>query len=616
MTISNIKSNILGLSFGYHDSNLSYITKDGCLISLQEERFSRIKFDKSFPSRSLEYLSNQNGFNPDDLTIVFYEDPNLKRIRQLKDLFLRGESSEISEDQLSSIIHTSRKNFSEIIYEKFKPYAKVKKIKFTTHHKSHAASTFFSSPFENAAVLVIDAVGEKISTSIWNGEINSLEMYWKQSYPNSLGLFYSSFSNYCGFSVNSGEFKFMGLSPYGLPLYVDDLYKNFISISENGEIKLNYKHIGLTPDDKFDHSAKEKLFGFPRRKLENDILQFHADIAKSVQLVLEKSILNLVRYSMKLTGKKQLCLAGGVALNCVANQKVSDLVGGDNLFIVPASGDSGTSLGSLAVGLVESNSLTNSKTPWRLNLNGAKLGRSFSKNEVLDILNENKIKYSSENRASQLTKIATLLAEGKIGAIFEGRSEFGPRALGNRSIIADPRIVNGQIDINLKIKLRESFRPFAPIVLEEDAAKYFEIDFPSPYMLVTTKVKNFSEIKDFKVSDKFKKIDILECLSSVVSPLPSITHLDGSARVQTIKSTEKCFIVDLLKAFKALTGCSVLVNTSFNVRGEPIVDTPFEALNCLATTSLDFLWIEDYIVLREDLIHFNSKQFSSKLLDD
>ncbi len=606
----------MGLSFGYHDANLSYLTKNGELISLQEERFSREKFDKSFPIRSLEYLSSLTDFDPNNLIVYFYEDPNLKRLRQLKDIFRRSNISGISQLQFSNIIHTNRSVFSEIIREEIEPYARVKKIKFVTHHNSHAASTFFTSPFESAAVLVIDAVGEKISTSIWSGENNKLQMLWKQDYPHSLGIFYSSFSNYCGFRVNSGEFKFMGLSPYGRAQYVDDLYANFIQVNSNGSIIVDQNNVGITSVDNFDHSRKELLFGFPRRKSTEDILQFHADMAKSVQVVLEKAMLNLVSHSIALSGSKQLCMAGGVALNCVANERIAELIGAENLFIVPASGDSGTSLGALALGLIENNDEAKSKSAWRLDLNGSKLGRSFNNFEVLNVLETNQIRFTAGSRESQLQEIAKMLTEGKVGGIFEGRSEFGPRALGNRSIIADPRIVNGQIDINLKIKLRESFRPFAPIVLQEDASDYFEITFPSPYMLLTTKVKNFVVKSEFKRENKFQKINILDCLSKITSPLPSITHLDGSARVQTISSSDCSFIVDLLKVFKAKTGCPVLVNTSFNVRGEPIVDTPYDALNCLATTGLDFLWIEGYLVLKKDLTPEVINEFSERVADD
>jgi carbamoyltransferase len=616
MNYDRLDNSFLGLSFGYHDSNLTYFDMNKKLICLQEERFSRIKFDKSFPIHSLDYLASQVNLTSTSLTIMFYENPNLKRARQIKDLFVSRKIFDIPEAQLATVIHTSQKNFSNIILEKFKPYASVNQIKFVTHHNSHAASSFFSSPFDSAAVIVIDAVGEKISTSIWDGDVNKLKLRWKQNYPNSLGLFYSSFSNYCGFQVNSGEYKFMGLAPYGSPLYVDELFNNFITVENNGSIRLNFKSIGLGNIDKFDHSIKEVIFQMPKRKANDDILQFHADLAKSVQVVLEKAMVSLVLFAMKLTRKDKICLAGGVALNCVANQKIAELIGGNNLYVVPASGDSGTSLGALALGIVEKNLLHSSNLPWRLSLSGSKLGRSFSKNEVLKFLEEHKIKFSREDRITQLTKISNLLADGKVGAIFEGRSEFGPRALGNRSIIADPRIINGQIEINLRIKKRESFRPFAPIVLEEDAEKFFHLNFPSPYMLITAKVKNYLQIKDFKSENKLDKIDISNCLSAINSPLPGITHLDGSARVQTIKADDKCFISDLLKVFKEQTGCPVLINTSFNVRGEPIVDSPFDALNCLATTGLDFLWIEGFMIKREDLTKFKSTLFSSKLQSD
>lgn len=609
-------TNILGLSFGYHDSNISYIDEEKNLICLQEERFSRVKFDKSFPSGALEYLTSLDGFNPSNLQVFFYEDPNLKRIRQLKDLFLRTSITDVSESQLSDMLHTSRKNFSMIIRDKFKPYANISSVKFLTHHNSHAASSFFTSKFSEAAVLVVDAVGENISTSIWSGENNDLKICWKQNYPNSLGLFYSSFSNYCGFRVNSGEYKFMGLAPYGSPIYVEILLNEFIKLRDEGNISLNSRNIGLNLLDRFDHSVKEKIFGITHRNSSDRILQFHADLAKSVQVVLERAMINLAKHALSITRKKQLCLAGGVALNCVANEKISNLVGGENLHIVPASGDGGTSLGALALGIVRENYKSNSTVPYRLALNGSKLGRSFSQNEVLNTLNKNHIKFSTDRRENQVLEIAHLLTAGKVGAIFEGRAEFGPRALGNRSIIADPRIINGQIHINLKIKSRESFRPFAPIVLEEYASEYFDINFSSPYMLVTVPVKDFKITDNFKSDDKLKPIDISKCLSSISSALPGITHLDGSARVQTIKSSDKCFVAEVLKSFKQITGCPVLINTSFNVRGEPIVDSPMDALNCLATTGLDFLWMEGYIIRREDLILGNSLLFTSRVQED
>lgn len=611
-----LNKNVLGISFGYHDSSISYLNKDDDLICLQEERFSRIKFDRSFPVNALDYLTKLVDLDFDDLLIMFYENPNLKRNRQLVDIFLHQKLKNFSVTKFFESIYTNKKNFTNIINNHLPKLKSGPNIQFSEHHLSHAASSFYSSSFENSSVLVIDSVGEKISTSIWSGRKNSLKLKWTQTYPNSLGIFYSSFSNYCGFKVNSGEYKFMGLSPYGKPLYAELLQKEFIHLGEDGRIRLHYKNIGLGNYNKFSHLEMERIFKIQKRAPDGKLLQFHADLAASVQSVLEKAIIKLVMLARDLTGSEKLCMAGGVALNCVANEKVGNFIGIENLHIVPASGDSGTSLGALSIGIVQENNLSVKNEGWRLNLNGAKLGRKFEKSQIKSYLDTLGVKFHTGTPKDMADKVAQLISVGKVGAVFEGKAEFGPRALGNRSIIADPRIINGQIHINLKIKLRESFRPFAPVVLEEDVNNFFEFNFPSPYMLITAKVKGFRVNRSFVSDDPMQELNIQNNLDCISSPIPSVTHLDGSARIQTIKSCDPSFIVQVLHSFKLLTGVPILVNTSFNVRGEPIVDTPEDALNCLATTGLDFLWIEGYLIFREEIKEGQLYNFSSRSKED
>ena len=582
---------ILGISAFYHDSAAALI-KDGKIISAaQEERFTRKKHDASYPYNAVEFVLKYSNINLSNIDhVVFYEKPFLKFERLLETYvafapkgfqsFLKAIPIWLKEKlfQKRMILDCLKKHDSKFFDEK--------KLLFSEHHLSHAASAFYPSPFKEAIVLTADAVGEWASTTVAVCKDNKVEIKKELHFPHSLGLLYSAFTYYTGFKVNSGEYKLMGLAPYGKPIYADKILDNLIDLKEDGTFMLDQKYFnyatGLTmTNDKFD-----LLFGSKPRKPETEeIDQFHMDIASSIQFVTEKIMLMLARSLREEYKISNLCLAGGVALNCVANGKILEEKIFDNIWIQPAAGDAGGSLGAaLAFWHME---LGNKRDDVEKDtMQGSYLGNEYSNEEIKDKFDELGANYLYLNDQELIDKTAENLSNGKAVGWFQGRMEFGPRALGNRSIIGDPRSDTMQKNLNLKVKFRESFRPFAPSVLREDVGNWFELDVDSPYMLLVAKVKNE---KIIEMNNEQKKLFGINLLNIKRSQIPAVTHVDYTARIQTVSKEYNKKYHDLLSKFKEKTNCPVLVNTSFNIRGEPIVNTPEDAFKCFMGTDLDIL---------------------------
>ena len=465
---------------------------------------------------------------------------------------------------------------------------------FSEHHLSHAAAAFYPSPFEEAIVLCMDGVGEWATTSTWIGKNNKILPLWEISFPHSIGLLYSAFTYYCGFKVNSGEYKLMGLAPYGEPKYVKEIKEYLIDIKDDGTFKLNITYFKYHRGFRMTSRKFHKLFGVPPRKSETELTQFHMDLAASIQVVTEEVVLKIARSLQKETGLKNICLAGGVALNCVANGKLLKEKIFDNIWIQPASGDAGSSLGGALIAWHEHYGQTR-KVNVNDSMKGTYLGCKFSNKEIISFLNEINVPFEELEDQELFEKLAQILDEGKVVGWFNGAMEFGPRALGGRSIIGDPRNQKMQSVMNLKIKYRESFRPFAPSVLEEDVANQFELNVKSPYMLLVAPIKH--ELCK-KMTKEQQQLFGIEKLNIPRSSLPAITHVDYSARVQTVSKETNPRYYKLINAFKDRTGCPTIVNTSFNVRGEPIVCTPKDAYRCFMRTEMDVLVLENQILFK------------------
>ncbi len=547
--------------------------------------------------------SNKIDFR-DISSIIYYEKPLLTFERLLETYLAcapRGGRSFIAAMQVwlkeKLFLKTNLKKELNNIQKEFVPNSdsNLPKILFSEHHKSHAASAFYPSPFKNSAILCMDGVGEWATTSAWIGKDNKIEPLWEISFPHSIGLLYSSFTYYCGFKVNSGEYKLMGLAPYGKPIYVDKIRDHLVDIKQDGTFRLNMKYFKYHRGFRMTSQKFHKLFGSPPRKSEKELKQFHMDLAASIQVVTEEIVSKLARSLRKETGMKNLCLSGGVALNCVSNGKLFKEKIFDDIWIQPASGDAGSSLGaSLIVWYEYFNNLRNVNP--NDSMKGTFLGCDFSNQEIKSYLDKVNASYKRINDDELFEKLAEIIDEGKVIGWFNGPMEFGPRALGARSIIGDPRNQEMQSVMNLKIKYRESFRPFAPSVLEEDISKLFEIDHKSPYMLLVAPVK-----KDLckKMSKDQQNLFGIEKLNIPRSTIPAITHVDYSARIQTVSKETNPRYYKLINAFKKRTGCPLIVNTSFNVRGEPIVCTPQDAFRCFMRTEMDVLVLQNYILFKE-----------------
>ena len=562
--------NILGVSAFYHDSSACLVRDGEIIAAAQEERFSRIKHDNSYPTQSIDYCLSEAG-NPKVDAIVFYENPKLKHDRVLKTFQSYPQNL---------------KNFKKALKSQEKKINLTDGMEYVDHHISHAASAFYPSPFRSAAIVTIDGVGEWDTTTISIGMDNKIEKISSIEFPNSIGMLYSAFTYFCGFKVNNGEYKLMGLAPYGRPVYAQKILDNMIDLKEDGSYALNLDYFGYHNSERIISDKFCELFKLPKRQNESKLTEEYCNIAASIQAVTELIVLKICSHARNITGQDNLCLAGGVALNCVANGKIENSGLFKNIWIQPAAGDAGGSLGAaLHYYYSKGNPRKISKND---SMKSSYLGPSYDE-EIVTFLKENSIEYEKLS----IKTIAEHLSNEKVVGWYQGRMEFGPRALGNRSILGDARSEKMQSIMNLKIKFRESFRPFAPIVLKEDCRKYFELNSESPYMLMVSKVKD-SKRKNLKKSSSFDVMDVLKN-GGYRSTLPAVTHVDNSARIQTIDE-KNGKIHELLSEFKKITGTGVLINTSFNVRGEPIVCTPEDAYDCFVNSGMDYLVMGDYIV--------------------
>lgn len=618
---------ILGISAFYHDSAAAII-KDGEIIAAaQEERFSRKKHDAGFPANAVAYCLKEAAVTIDQLdAVVFYDKPLLKFERLLETYYSFAPKGFASFLMAMPVWLNEKLFLKKIIRDELKKIhsfdKKKLKLLFPEHHLSHAASAFYPSPFEEAAIVTIDGVGEWATTTICKGSGNKIEILKQLNFPHSVGLLYSAFTYYLGFKVNSGEYKLMGLAPYGDPSstqtkdFVQIIKTKLVKIFDDGSVFLDQKYFNYAAGLRMvkDHLFQQ-LFGFKKRNEDDELQQQHCNLALAIQQVTEEIVIKLCKHAKDITGSKKLCLAGGVALNCVANGKIQNEHIFDDIYIQPAGGDAG---GALGAALAAHNIYCDKERKHSGNtdeMKGSYLGPSFSNAEIESALQQFNAKYKLyEERYELYETVARYIAEGSAIGWFQGRMEFGPRALGNRSIIADARNPEMQKKLNLKIKFREGFRPFAPAVLAEDAENYFNLTTASPYMLLVQQVKK--EIQN-PVPENYHQQTINEKLYFQKSSIPAVTHIDYSARIQTVhKATNKAFF-EMISSFKELTGCSVVVNTSFNVRGEPVVCTPKEAYQCFMRTEMDYLVIENFFLSKKDQPDWSeSNDWKKKLQTD
>ena len=597
---------ILGISCYYHDSAASIIVDNEIVAAVQEERFTRIKHTPDFPLNSIKFCLEETGLKIEELdAVVFYDKPIVKFERLLSTFYQKAPKGLISFIKSIPIWLKEKLFLRKLIYDNLKeiePSLRKKDLNllFTEHHLSHAASSFYPSNFKKSAILTIDGVGEWCTASICKGDDKKIEIIKELHFPHSVGLLYSAFTYFLGFKVNSGEYKLMGLAPYGIKtssetkLFIDKIKSKIVDIKDDGSIFLNQKYFKYTYGLRMIKEKKFKsLFGFKTRKEEEEITQTHCNMALAIQNVTEEIVIKMVKETKKLTKLNNLCLSGGVALNCVANGKIEELGLFENIYIQPASGDAGGSLGAaLAINHMYFDSNRFYSKDYDL-MKGSYLGPFFSDKEILITNKKYKAKYNYIESFENLSKeVAKLISQGNIVGWFQGRSEFGPRALGNRSILADPRNPNMQKKLNLKIKYREGFRPFAPSVLEEDYYDFFEGKTISPYMLFVKKIQK--QVKQ-KTPDGYWKLNYWDKLYTKRSKLQSTTHVDFSARIQTVSKKTNLRYWKLINDFKKITNVAVLVNTSFNVRGEPMVNSPEDAFKCFMNTEMDFLVINNYL---------------------
>ena len=613
MTSDNVY--ILGISAFYHDSAACLI-KDGEIIAAaQEERFTRKKHDSSFPCAAIKYCLREAQIESSKIQkVVFYEKPFLKFERLLETYLAyapRGFSSFFKAMPLWIKDKLFQKNFliKQLKLILCDDVDWQERLLFSEHHLSHAASAFYPSPFENAAILTLDGVGEWTTTSVAVGSGNKLKVIKEIHFPHSLGLLYSAFTYYIGFKVNSGEYKVMGLAPYGEPCYVDVIKKKLITIAEDGSFQLNMKYFDFPTGLKMTNKNFEKLFGGPARKSETSLTEKEMNLAASIQKVTEEIVIKISKSIAKETGEKNICLAGGVALNCVINGILLNKKIFQNIWIQPAAGDAGGALGAaLSVWYLHYNH--KKKVLSKIDsMKGSYLGPKFSDIEIEKELKFCSAKFKKFSENDLIKKISSFLVNDKAIGWMQGRMEFGPRALGNRSIIANPRSSLMQRQLNLKVKYRESFRPFAPSILRENLEEWFELDADSPYMLLVAELK---KEKQFKMTAKEESLFGIEKLNVPRSSVPAITHVDYSSRIQTVHSRTNPKFHALISKFKKETDCPILVNTSFNIRGEPIVCTPTDAFKCFMGTQLDVLVIENYVLIKEEQNNNNLENYRNK----
>mgnify|MGYP000167298416 FL=1 len=588
---------ILGISAFYHDSAACLIKDGEIIVAAQEERFTRKKHDPNYPKNAIEFVLNYSNLKLSKVDqIVFFEKPFLKFERLLETYVAFAPKGFVSFSKAMPLWIKEKLFQKNLLFNKLKEqdknYKSDENMFFSDHHLSHAASAFFPSPFEEAVVLTADGVGEWATTTVAVGKGNELDIKKEIQFPHSLGLLYSAFTYYTGFKVNSGEYKLMGLAPYGNPSYEDKI-KELIDIKDDGSFKLNQKYFNYATGLTMTNDHFHNLFGLKPRDPKNERLtQFHMDIASSIQKVTEEIMIKLAKAIRNEYGIKNLCLAGGVALNCVANGKILKEKIFDNIWIQPAAGDAGGSLGAALVLWYNDQGNKRIINPDD-DMAGSYLGSEFSQDQIEEELKSLGADYEVVNYEDLIDQTSDYLSKEKAIGWFQGRMEFGPRALGGRSILGDPRSDKMQKNLNLKVKYRESFRPFAPSVLKEDLSDWFDINVDSPYMLL---VADINLDKQIQMSDEQKKLFGIDKLNIKRSEIPAVTHVDYSARIQTVDKKYNKYYYDLIAKFKEKTGCPVVVNTSFNVRGEPIVSTPSDAFNCFMGTELDYLVIGNCIL--------------------
>ncbi len=590
-----MRKRILGISAYYHDSAACLVEDGEIVAAAQEERFTRKKHDHRFPASAARYCLREGGLQASDLDCVVFYDKPFQKFERLLETYLDYAPSGVR-----SFLQAMPLWLREKLWMREHIPAELGfdgKVLFTEHHESHAASAFFPSPFDSAAILTIDGVGEWATSSFGWGRGNEIQLLAETHFPHSLGLLYSAFTYYTGFKVNSGEYKVMGLAPYGEPRFVQKILDELIDLREDGSLRFNMRYFNFCQGLKMTNGAFDRLFGAPPRKPESQLTQREMDLARSVQDVTEEAMLRMARHVHRQTGEKNLCLAGGVALNCVGNGRLLREGPFENIWVQPAAGDAGGALGAaLSAWYQYFENPRSAREVCRGHIDGMKasyLGPSFSAEEIQNQLDGIGASYRRFSKREVATWTAEQLAQEKVVGWFQGRMEFGPRALGARSILGDPRSTKMQSMMNLKIKFRESFRPFAPAVLREAVSEYFELDCDSPYMLLVAPVREKIRLPMTEEQQKLFGIDKLHVPRSAI---PAVTHVDYSARVQTVRPEENGIYYHLIAEFARLTGCPVLVNTSFNVRGEPIVCTPEDAYRCFMRTEMDVLVIEDFVL--------------------
>jgi len=601
---------VLGISAFYHDSAAAIVEDGKIIAAVQEERFTRKKHDSAFPKEAIRFCLKSSGISLNELdAVVFYDKPLLKFERLLETYYAFAPKGIRSFTMSIPVWLKEKMFFKRLLHDELlqtdEKYKKGKvKLLFTEHHLSHAASAFYPAPFEDAAILTIDGVGEWATASICHGTANGIRILKELHFPHSLGLLYSAFTYFLGFKVNSGEYKLMGLAPYGtldsaeVRKYIDLIKNEMLDIKEDGSVWLNQEYFDYATGLRMAQDRKwELLFGIKKRNPESELEQCHCNLGLAIQQITEEIVIKMAREAKRLTKSKNLCLAGGVALNCVANGKLAKAEIFENIFVQPAAGDAGGALGAALAGYhIYFNKERSVVFPDAME--GSYLGPQFSDLDIRLIAKKYNAKYDFKATTSQMvTAVAKLIADGNVIGWFQGKMEFGPRALGARSIIGDARNEDMQKKLNLKIKYRESFRPFAPAVLAEECAQYFEYNRESPYML---QVQAVIADRRNKLPDNFNSLDIRHKLYYKRSDIPAVTHTDFSARIQTVHKETNPVFWELIREFKRITGYGIVVNTSFNVRGEPIVCTPEDAYKCFMRTEMDYLVLENFVFFKKE----------------
>ena len=598
--------NILGISAFYHDSAAALVRDGHIIAAAQEERFTRKKHDPGFPVQAVRYCLAEGGVAPDQLDAVAFYDKPISKFARILETHMGVAPKGLRTFMMALPVWLKQKLWIPPEIETALEKAGIRmppELFFPEHHESHAASAFYPSPYKSAAILTIDGVGEWATSTIGHGRDNKLDILSELRFPHSLGLLYSAFTYFTGFKVNSGEYKLMGLAPYGLPKYVDVIRDHLLDLRDDGSFRLNLDYFGYLDGLTMTNDRFAGLFGGPARPSESDLTQREMDIAASIQVVTEDIVLNMARHAKKITGEKHLCMAGGVALNCVANGRLLREGIFEDIWIQPAAGDAGGALGCALLAWHQIKGNPRTADGKRDQMNGAYLGPDFPDAEIGDFLQAKGYPAAKPAAQDWAPEIAKLIAGDNVIGLCQGRMEFGPRALGGRSIIGDARSPKMQAIMNLKIKYRESFRPFAPSCLEEKVSDYFELDRPSPYMLLVAQVRKERCI-GLENSDKLSP---RERINQIRSDIPAITHVDYSARVQTVNRETSPRYYDIIKAFDDLTGYGVIINTSFNVRGEPIICTPEDAYRCFMRTEMDYLVLGGYILSKKEQPPFQDK---------